>query len=93
MVKLSIEQIGKALEDLENWNYEDNSIYREFLFTTFTEAMFFVNTVAAIAQAQEHYPDIDIRGKKVIITLTTQGVTEKDIKMAKKIHNIIDVIK
>ena len=51
--------------------------------------MAFVNRVAALAEAADHHPDIDIRYSKVTLTLSTHdagGLTERDFSLAEKIR-------
>src|SRR3982074_3402033 len=92
---LSREEIDKALEDLPGWrrssSFTSTSIHRTYEFPDFAGAMAFVNKVAAAAEAANHHPDIDIRYNKVTMALTSHdsgGVTDRDIKMAKKINEI-----
>jgi 4a-hydroxytetrahydrobiopterin dehydratase len=69
----------------------DKSIMREFTFKDFTEAMAFVNTVAAIANAEGHHPDIYIFFNKVRLELSTHaigGLSENDFILAAKINEI-----
>jgi 4a-hydroxytetrahydrobiopterin dehydratase len=50
--------------------------------------MGFVNSVALLAEKQNHHPDIDIRWNKVHLVLSTHsvgGLTEFDFKLAKAI--------
>jgi 4a-hydroxytetrahydrobiopterin dehydratase len=53
--------------------------------------MQFVNNVAETAESANHHPDIDIRYNKVTMALTSHdsgGVTNRDVKMAKKINEL-----
>jgi len=50
-------------------------------------AIAFVNRVAAVAEAANHHPDIDIRWNKVTLHLTTHdqgGLSEKDFLLAER---------
>jgi 4a-hydroxytetrahydrobiopterin dehydratase len=50
--------------------------------------MAFVNRVAALAEAADHHPDIDIRWNRVMLVLSTHsegGVTSRDIRLARRI--------
>jgi len=50
--------------------------------------MAFVNRVAALADAMDHHPDIDIRHSKVSLTLTTHdasGLSARDLTLAEQI--------
>jgi 4a-hydroxytetrahydrobiopterin dehydratase len=88
-------EIDKALVELPGWtrsaSAKVNTIQRVFEFPDFVRAMQFVNKVAEAAESANHHPDIDIRYNKVTMALTSHdsgGVTNRDIKMAKKINEI-----
>jgi 4a-hydroxytetrahydrobiopterin dehydratase len=54
--------------------------------------MEFVNHAAALAEAANHHPDIDIRYNKVRLALVTHdagGITHNDIEMAKKLDALL----
>ena len=93
MENLSIKEIHDRLQELNGWEMSDySSIYKEFEFDNFKEAMEFAQKVGEEASHQYHYPDILIRNNKVTITLTTPedgGLTYKDFKMAKIIEQLV----
>ncbi|MBI3027327.1 4a-hydroxytetrahydrobiopterin dehydratase [Candidatus Woesearchaeota archaeon] len=93
MEHLSIKEVHDRLQELSGWEMSDHtSIFKEFEFESFKEAMEFVNKVAEEAQRQNHHPDILIRYNKVTLTLTTHdegGITYKDFKMAKIIEQLV----
>ena len=67
------------------------SIIRELKFNTFSSAWGFMSRVALAAEIINHHPNWTNVYNKVNITLTTHdnnGITEKDLRLAK----IIDVI-
>lgn len=74
------------------WNEIDNKLEKTFLFESFTMAMAFVNKVAALAEAHQHHPEIEINYKKVKLYLQTHDqnntITEKDRILAKEIDLI-----
>jgi 4a-hydroxytetrahydrobiopterin dehydratase len=89
------QEIDKALNELPGWTRSAsatvNTIQRIFEFADFVQAMQFVNKVAEAAESANHHPDIDIRYNKVTMALTSHdsgGVTNRDIKMAKRINEI-----
>ena len=92
MEHLSIKEIHERLQELNGWEMTAHEIVKEFEFSSFKEAMEFAQKVGEQALHQYHYPDILIRGSKVMITLTTHdegGVTHKDFKMAKIIEQLV----
>ena len=66
------------------------SISKKFTFTDFTEALSFVNKVGAIAEAEQHHPDIHLTDYKyVTITLSTHaigGLSQNDFIVAAKVN-------
>ncbi len=93
MEHLSIKEVHDRLQELNGWEMSDHtSIYKEFEFENFKEAMEFAQKVGDEASHQYHYPDILIRENKVTLTLSTPeegGLTYKDFKMAKIIEQLI----
>ena len=93
MEHLSIKEVHDRLQELEGWEMSDHtSIFKEFEFPNFKEAMDFANKVAEEAQRQNHHPDILIKYNKVTLTLTTHdegGLTYKDFKIAKIIEQLV----
>ena len=93
MDNVSIEKQMKYAHSDWQMVVDAKAIERIFEFVDFSEAMGFVNTVAAIAEEQGHHPDIRIFDyKKVAVTLTTHainGLSINDFIVAAK----IDVIK
>lgn len=66
----------------------NHMLRRQFTFKDFVEAMDFVNRVAAIAEEEQHHPDIKIVYNKVQIDLFTHavgGLSENDFIVAAKI--------
>jgi 4a-hydroxytetrahydrobiopterin dehydratase len=80
--------LKELLEGIPQWSLGDRAIEREFTFRNFDEAMEFVNKIAALANAEDHHPDIFISYNRVRLTLTTHktgGLTCKDFILAAKI--------
>lgn len=81
-------QIQEELKTLPGWDLRDGAITRLYTFADFKEVMAFVNRVAELAEAADHHPDIDIRYRKVRLTLSTHsagGLTDKDFRLAREI--------
>jgi 4a-hydroxytetrahydrobiopterin dehydratase len=85
---LTPEALQTALATLPNWQLENGEIARTLTFDTFPHAIDFVNAAAALAEAVNHHPDIDIRYNRVRLALVTHdagGITRNDIIMAAKL--------
>ncbi|HYD53184.1 MAG TPA: 4a-hydroxytetrahydrobiopterin dehydratase [Gemmatimonadaceae bacterium] len=86
---LSDLEIQRALGALPGWSRRGDALARTFTFPTFSQGIAFVGRVAALADAMDHHPDIDIRYTKVAIALSTHsagGITELDLDLARKIE-------
>ena len=89
MVGLSEEEITRRLSSLKGWQLKGNAITKEVKFSSFKEAMQFVNKVAELAEAANHHPDIEIKYDRVILTLISHDVhalTKRDFNLAEKIN-------
>lgn len=89
MDPLSDSEVSEHLGRLPGWERHGSAIRRTFSFADFEGAMAFVNRVAALAEAADHHPDIDIRFSKVTLTLSTHdagGLTGRDFALAGKIE-------
>ena len=83
------ELMNKIQSDLNEWAIQNELLVKEFVFSTFQDAINFVNAVAKIADEADHHPDIFISYNKVKISLTTHDVgeiSEKDYSLAKAIE-------
>ena len=80
----------KMFAELHDWMLIDGAhlLAKSFRFKDFTEAMAFVNKVAAIAEEEGHHPDLNISYRDVGLELTTHaigGLSENDFIVAAKI--------
>jgi 4a-hydroxytetrahydrobiopterin dehydratase len=81
-------EIAERLTALDGWGREGDEIVTTYELPSFPDAVEFVNRVAALAEAANHHPDIDIRYRTVRIALTTHdqgGITDKDFALAGEI--------
>ncbi len=77
----------------DDWMLVDNAhlLVREVRFKDFAEAMAFANKVAAVAEEENHHPDLTIGWGSVGIELSTHaigGLSENDFILAAKIDAI-----
>lgn len=85
------ELINKIKLDLNEWMIHNELLVKEFVFSTFQDAINFVNAVAKIADEVDHHPDIFISYNKVKISLITHDlgeISEKDYSLAKEIESL-----
>jgi 4a-hydroxytetrahydrobiopterin dehydratase len=92
MAILNESEMRKSLESLPGWQLAGKAIERQIEFGDFKAAMKFVNAVAEAAETANHHPDITINYNKVRFTLISHdsgGVTQRDVKMAGKINQLL----
>ena len=88
MALLTEAEIQEHLARVPGWERRGPEIRRAWAFEDFAGSMAFVNRVAALAEAADHHPDIDIRYSKVTLVLSTHdagGLTARDFAMAEAI--------
>ncbi len=91
MAKLSTLAIKRHLARLKGWSQVRQAIQRQYAFADFKDAMFFVNTVAGLAEKAGHHPDITINYNRVTLSLSTHdagGLTRKDFDLAMRIEAV-----
>ena len=69
------------------WDEVDGALERTFELDSFQDALDFVNRLGALAEAEDHHPDITISYRKVTVrwwTHTAGGVTDRDRELAAK---------
>lgn len=80
---------GKLLAELDQgWTLNPaGHLERQYGFGNFVEAMDFANRVTAIAEAENHHPDLRISWARCVVEIWThkiQGLTESDFFFAAK---------
>ncbi|MEN9557822.1 MAG: hypothetical protein RL141_191 [Candidatus Parcubacteria bacterium] len=79
--------------EANQWVLADDakSISREFQFADFKESLAFINKVGALAEAENHHPDIHCWWSKVKLELSTHaigGLSNNDFILASKINRL-----
>ena len=89
---LEVEEIAAALQALEGWEViETDGIFqlrKSYPFKNFAEALAFTNQVGALAEAEDHHPEILTEWGKVTLswwTHTVKGLSPSDFAMAEKV--------
>lgn len=91
MSLLSETAVERRLAALDGWRRDGNRIRRTLEFSSFAAAIAFVDRVAGLAEEADHHPDIDIRYRRVELTLSTHsagGLTAKDMDLAGAIDRL-----
>jgi len=89
--KLGSGELEAALSDLSGWELKDGKLHREYTLDSFIEAFGFMSQIALYAEKMNHHPELFNVYNTVKIDLVTHdvdGISELDIKLAKKIDDI-----
>lgn len=90
---LSNDEIKSNIAVLGNgWELKDGKIVKSFQFTSFMDAIEFVNEIARIAERLDHHPIITINWKTVKLSLKSfdvDAITKRDIGLAEEIEKLI----
>jgi 4a-hydroxytetrahydrobiopterin dehydratase len=90
------EEAERFVGNAPGWGLRDNAtrIERPFRFPDFAAALAFVNEVGAIAEREDHHPDISFGWGYATVSLHThkiKGLHENDFIMAAKINQLAPV--
>ena len=93
--QLSDEDRAEALDELDEWDYDEarDAITRTFTFADFNEAFAFMTRVALLAEKADHHPEWSNVWNRVDILLTTHdagGLSRRDVDMAEAIDLLTD---
>jgi 4a-hydroxytetrahydrobiopterin dehydratase len=90
---LADDVIEKRLKDeLPGWWYEGRWIRRKYNTDGWLTTLALVNTIGYLAEAAWHHPDLEVTWGKVWVKLrnhASNGVTERDFELARKIEQAI----
>lgn len=84
-------ELAAGLAELNGWSGATAQISRVVEAPSFLTGIDLVARVAAIAEAMDHHPDIDIRWRRVRFALSTHdagGVTPRDLQLAAEIDRL-----
>ncbi|MCJ7726766.1 MAG: 4a-hydroxytetrahydrobiopterin dehydratase [Acidimicrobiia bacterium] len=85
-------QKAALADDIPAWAVDGEHLTRTFRFPGFAEAMGFVTSVALVAEAADHHPDIAISWNTVTLTLSTHSanaLTHLDRDLAVVIDGLV----
>lgn len=89
---LTAAEIEPLLTQLAGWQVNGvRNLHKEYRFPDFAQALAFVNRVGAVAEEQNHHPDITFTWGRVQIEIRTHkidGLTESDFVLAAKIDRM-----
>ena len=91
MQKLSDVEITAALGQIAGWQVANGKLHREYKFPDFIHAFGFMATAAIAIEKMNHHPEWFNVYNRVTVDLTThdaQGITSKDVELAKLLDGI-----
>lgn len=92
--KLNSTQYLRLLTQVAKWRLDEAgcSIERKFTFKNFKEAIRFIDSIAELAEQEQHHPDLHLTGyRNVKVVLTTHaisGLSVNDFIVASKIDQL-----
>lgn len=91
---LDAAQIGTLLAQLDGWQIDAECLFKEFCFADFKAVMLFVNTVACLAERENHHPALDVGYNRVVVSYRTHdvgGMSRNDFICAAKIEALLTI--
>ncbi len=91
-VVLGETELAKELESLPQWEIRDGWLRRTYKTPGWPHTILLANTVAFIAEAAYHHPDLTVTWARVTVKLQTHsagGITDKDFALARKIEDVV----
>ena len=76
-----------------DWIETGGALEKTVEFSSFPEAIAFVDRVAELAESENHHPDISISYRKVTLRWTTHsagGITDRDRELAQRSDGLVD---
>ena len=91
---LAGDELLRLHRELDNeWELVDeHHLLKRYAFKNFRDALEFTNRVGALAEAQGHHPDIELRWGAVVLKIRTHkidGLTESDFVLAAKADKVL----
>jgi 4a-hydroxytetrahydrobiopterin dehydratase len=89
--KLTDDQLQAALAELPGWEVRDGWLRRTFNTPGWAHTLMLANTIAYLAEAAYHHPDLKLGYAVCTVLLQThavKGLTKHDIELAKRITEI-----
>lgn len=91
-ITLDEETIKDELRNLPEWEFVDNSLRREYKFSSFERAIAFMVECTPAIVKENHHPNWRNLANKVFVEYTTHDagdvVTDRDVDMANELEKI-----
>ena len=91
MRKFSGSELKEALDQLSGWTVVEGKLHKEYIFADFLHAFGFMSTAALGIEKMNHHPEwfnVYNRVRVDLMTHDAQGITGKDVELAKLLDDI-----
>jgi 4a-hydroxytetrahydrobiopterin dehydratase len=91
-VSLNDSEIAEALKALPGWELRDGWLRRTYQTPGWSHTLMLANTIAYVAEAAYHHPDLSLGYAQVTVKLQThrvRGITTHDTALAKRIDEVV----
>lgn len=88
---LSNQEIQELMSKTSFWSLESGALVKVFCFKNYEETLAFVNRIAALAQQENHHPEMEFGYRRCRISLKThacRGISKNDFAMAEQIDHL-----
>jgi 4a-hydroxytetrahydrobiopterin dehydratase len=89
---LSGGELEQLLGSLPGWEVREGWLRRTFDTPGWPHTLLLANTIAYVAEAAAHHPDLSLGYAKVTVKLQThrvRGITDSDIELARRIDEVV----
>lgn len=91
-VSLNESELAEALALLPGWELRDGWLRRTYKTPGWSHTLMLANTIAYVAEAAYHHPDLSLGYAQVTVKLQThrvRGITTHDTALAKRIDEVV----
>lgn len=91
-IVLTESELEHELQSLPAWEIRDGWLRRTYATPGWPHSILLVNTIAFLAEAAWHHPDLNVGYAQVTVKLQThraKGITGKDVELARKIEEAV----
>ncbi len=85
-------EVQEKLKELPGWELRDGWIRRKYRTPGWAHTLMLANTIALLAEAAYHHPDLTLGYAEVTVKLQThrvKGITDSDFELARRIHEVV----
>jgi 4a-hydroxytetrahydrobiopterin dehydratase len=93
MRKFSGSELKEALDQLPGWTVAEGKLHKDYIFPDFVHAFGFMSTAALGIEKLNHHPEwfnVYNRVRVDLMTHDAQGITQKDVELAKLLDAVAE---